>query len=126
MPLHVEDHTSEFADRFPAAVNAGLKAAAYVYANEVKRALAPGYTSGAFVTGRVLNSVTVGEPANGAIEVGSDVDYAMYWELGHHNLFTRRYERVEIWRPALEAMTPEMVDVFDGTVLSWLVQGPES
>ena len=38
--------------------NAGLIAAAHVVINEVKRGLTGGYTSGAFVTGRVLNSVT--------------------------------------------------------------------
>lgn len=125
MPLYItEDRTGDYAARFPEARDAALKAAAQVYANEVKRALAPGYTSGAFVTGRVLNSVTVGAPHDGAIEIGSDLDYAMYWEMGHHNIFTRRFERVEIWRPSLDAMEPEMLDVFNGTMLSWLLQGP--
>jgi hypothetical protein len=31
------------------------------------------------------------------------VPYELYWEMGHRNAFTRRYERVEIWRPSLEA-----------------------
>jgi hypothetical protein len=31
------------------------------------------------------------------------VPYELYWEMGHQNAFTRRYERVEIWRPTLEA-----------------------
>lgn len=107
-----------------AAVAGALTAAGYVYANEVKRALAGGYTSGDFVTGRVLNSVTVGEPYGPYIDVGTDLDYAQYWEIGHHNVFTRKYERVEIWEPAAEAMGPEMSDVFSGTMVSILLQGP--
>ena len=92
MPLTITaDHSAEYADRMEEATNAGLKAAAYVYYNEVKRALAGGYTSGDFVTGRVLNSVTVGDVQDHAIDVGTDVMYALYWEIGHHNIFTRKY-----------------------------------
>jgi len=83
----------------------GLTAGAHHYANEVKKDLAGGYTSGAFVTGNVLNSVAVApaERRGDTLEarVGSSVLYALFWELGHQNLFTRRYERVEIWRPRL-------------------------
>jgi hypothetical protein len=107
-----------------AAIAGGLTAAAYVYANLVKRALAGGYTSGDFVTGRVLNSVTIGEPSGLYIDVGTDLDYAEYWEIGHHNIFTRRYERVMIWEPALDAAGPEMSDVFSGTMASIILQGP--
>lgn len=82
----------------------GLVAAAYVLVNSVKRALKGGYTSGAFVTGNVINSVTRSAPMRGgmgwSISVGTDLDYALFWEIGHHNLFTRRFERVEKWRPA--------------------------
>jgi hypothetical protein len=119
------DGSADFESRWDEAMAAGLTAAGYVYANEVKRALAGGYTSGDFVTGRVLNSVTVGEPHAGTIEVGSDLDYAMFWEIGHHNIFTRQFEQVEIWRPALDVTAPEMSDVFAGVALSHLVQGPE-
>lgn len=90
----------------------GLTAAAQHYANEVKRDLAGGYTSGAFVTGNVLNSVTVvpAERRGAALEakVGTDVMYALFWEIGHQNLFTRQYERVEIWRPRLLWETDRM------------------
>ena len=96
------DHSDELIERLPEAVDAGLRAMAYVYYDEVKRALAGGYTTGDFVTGRVLNSVTIGEPYDAtsgapdrAIEVGTDVDYAMFWEMGHYNIFTRKFERVE-------------------------------
>ena len=27
----------------------------------------------------------------------------LYWELGHVNLYTRQYERMEVWVPAMAA-----------------------
>lgn len=128
MPLVVTfDASDQYADRLLDAVDAGLIAAGNVYANAVKRGLAGGYTSGDFVTGRVLNSVTVSAPymdsGGRVISVGSDVDYAMYWEFGHHNIFTRKYERVEVWRPALDEASAEIEDVFSGTAMSYLSQG---
>ena len=66
------------AAKLRAARFAGLVAAANVVVNAVKEGLRGGYTSGAFVTGFVLNSVTNSEPAedaNGAfILVGSNVN----------------------------------------------------
>lgn len=83
----------------------GLIAAATVLVNAVKLGLRGGYTSGAFVTGNVVGSVTRSEPlvtvAEGSIRVGTNVPYALYWELGHQNLYTRRFERKEVWYPAL-------------------------
>lgn len=82
----------------------GLIAAAYVLVNAVKRGLRGGYTSGNFVTGGVINSVTRSEPfrdgSGWSIRVGTNLKYALFWEIGHHNAYTRKYERVERWRPA--------------------------
>jgi hypothetical protein len=88
-----------------AAVCDGLTAGARHYAGEVMRDLAGGYTSGAFVTGAVMRSVTV-VPAVRVGDtyealVGTNLLYALFWEVGHQNLFTRRYERQEVWRPRL-------------------------
>ena len=33
-------------------------------------------------------------------------EIALAWELGHHNVFTRRYERVEIWVPKAQESVP--------------------
>lgn len=89
--------------RMRRARSAGLIAAATVLINAVKRGLAGGYKSGAFVTGHVLNSVTRSEPdlVDGSILVGTNVPYALYWEVGHDNLYSRRFERVEVWYPAM-------------------------
>jgi len=96
--------------------SAGLLAAAAVVENEVKRGLSGGYTSGDFVTGHVLSSVNHSEPivdVSGAyILVGTDVMYALFWEIGHVNLFTRKFERVEIWMPALLSTRAEQLAAF--------------
>jgi hypothetical protein len=101
-------YTSNFASvraQMEQARDAGLIAAAQVVINDEKRRLAGGFTSGLFVTGNILNSVTRTEPAdeNGVrvIRVGTNVVYAAPWELGHVNLFSRKFERVETWVPAL-------------------------
>ena len=83
----------------------GLIAAAQVVQNAVKKGLRGGYTSGDFVTGNSINHVTrsaVQEDGGGAfIQVGTSVLYNLYWELGHHNAWTRRFERRPVWVPAL-------------------------
>ena len=88
------------------ALKSGLIAAAETYVTDMKNALEKGYTSGAFVTGANVNAVGRGEPevaGDGArIAVGStNEQYALPWELGHMNLFTRKYERVEKWVPTM-------------------------
>jgi hypothetical protein len=102
--------------RLRQARSAGLVAAAEVVIGRVKEGLRGGYTSGAFVTGNVLNSVNRSEPMEderGAhILVGTDVDYALYWEVGHQNIFTRRFERKEVWVPALFASRAEATAAF--------------
>lgn len=103
------------------ATDAGLVAAASVLQTRVKRDLAAGYTSGAFVTGNVLNSVNVSrvtqEGPLRVIRVGTNakrhgVSYPLAWELGHLNTFTRRFERKEVWVPALVAERANMARAF--------------
>ena len=105
--------------RMQQATDAGLLAAAAVVENKVKEGLRGGYTSGAFVTGHVMASVNHSEPElgpNGAfILVGTDVMYALYWELGHMNLFTRKFERKEVWMPALLSSRAEQLSAFQRT-----------
>lgn len=83
-----------------------LLASALVYETLMKARLALGYTSGAFTTGRLAESVDHSEvfpigPLMQAIRIGSDVGLTRAWELGHHNTYTGRHERVETWRPIL-------------------------
>lgn len=101
------------------AAELGVIAAAYVLVNSVKRALRGGYKSGDFVTGNVINSVTRGTPfregSGWSIRVGTNVKYALYWEIGHFNAWTRRYEREERWRPAFMDARREMVAAYSRT-----------
>lgn len=110
-------HAREFIRDDARAKRLALRAGANVLRNAVMRGLRGGYTSGAFVTGRVMNSVTISpvlELGGGVmgIKVGTNVMYALYWELGHWNLFTGKYERVEVWRPALFSSRKEVREAF--------------
>lgn len=92
---------------------AGLIAAAELYVGAMREELQHGYTSGDFVTGHVANSVSRTTPVVTGegieIAVGTDVDYALAWELGHQNLFTGKHERVEKWVPKMVEMRDELV-----------------
>lgn len=96
-----------FRGKYEQAIDGGLVAAAYVYRNDVVSRLAQGYTSGAFVTPHVALTVTVTPVfSRGGVKmilIGTNVDYAAFWEFGHRNLFTGRFERVEHWREAMMA-----------------------
>ena len=106
----------EIAARLAVAVDAGLVAAGEVVKTEVKRRLAPGYTSGAFVTGHVLGSVTrTAVSVVGGVHVlhvGTNVDYALFWEVGHANVFTRKFEHQPRWAPAVAAVRAEALRAF--------------
>lgn len=106
MSAEFVSHLGTFLGATEQAVRGGLIAAAELCVTDVKVALEHGYTSGAFVTGANVNAVARGEPEvmpfGVSIAVGSRNDvYALPWELGHHNLFTGKYERVEKWVPTM-------------------------
>jgi len=99
------------------AERAGLRAAGNEMAKIIRPRLRGGYKGGQFQIGGsrvgelhgehrgspVASSVRVqikrGRGTLAAKVVGNLT--ALFWEIGHHNIFTRQYERVEIWRPAL-------------------------
>lgn len=111
-----QSNAAALAERLRTAVDAGLTAAALTYQRRIKEALAPGYTSGDFVTGNVVGSVAVTPPEDGpsgrTVRIGTPVLYALYWELGHHNIFTRKFERQERWVPTLLDTAPEQQAAF--------------
>jgi len=110
------DKRLRFYSRYKSGREAGLIAAAQILVNVVARKLRGGYTSGTFVTGNVMASVTKSQPypdgEGMSINVGTNVRYALFWELGHHNIFTRKYERVPIWQPAAEECGPDCAAAF--------------
>ena len=99
-------HAAAAKARLRAAQDAGLVAASVLLQNRMKVALRKGYTSGDFITGRSVNAVARTRPhdADGGgrqVEVGTSLLYNLFWEIGHVNRWTRKYERVEKWRPTL-------------------------
>lgn len=108
--------------------DAGLIAAAQVVVNAVKEGLAGGYTSGDFVTGASVNAVTRTDPMdeNGVriIRVGTNLLYNLFWEIGHLNIFLRRFVRKEVWVPRLLSTAEEQALAFSRTFVRFMDQGP--
>jgi hypothetical protein len=99
------------------AVRLALTNATQVPKAEIKRRLRGGYTSGDFVTGVGLNSVRSEAAAKDGqgvytTRIGTNRPYALYWELGHHNTFTRSYQRVEVWKPSVVSTAAETGQAF--------------
>lgn len=74
-----------------------MKAVALFVEGQAKREARGGFKSGTFVT-RGWQSirheiVRTGVAGQVRAFVGSTEKHFMWWEMGHHNLFTRRYER---------------------------------
>lgn len=84
-----------------------VRGAALVVQNQAKLNVRGGFKSGAFVTGRLMNSIAheVVAGLNPRARVGTTVDYGAWWELGHFNIFTGNYEREEWLAPAFRTTT---------------------
>jgi hypothetical protein len=89
----------------------GLTLRAQVVRNEwrrIMRANRGGFTTGNFATGLAVAHITqtvprqYGTAFQWVVYVGTNLRYHLFWEVGHHNLFTRKYERVETLRPATQ------------------------
>ena len=52
-------------------------------------------------TGALMNSIQAEKIRNGLWEVHDGVEYGVYWELGHKNIFLRRYVRRPFMSPAI-------------------------
>lgn len=113
--------TAEVLKRIDTGARWGLEAQARVVWRAWRRELQArrgGFTTGAFATGTALNKITLGpilslgRIGDYAVQVGTSVPYHLFWELGHMNLFTGKYERVETLRPALEDTRDEQRAAF--------------
>lgn len=104
--------------RYDEAARLGVDAAANVLQREVTRAHGPSYYKGGAFRGtlKVRQSIRRSDPERGPAGwfsyVGTKIIQALYWELGHHNLFTRQYERVRIWEPTALAQVAAMRSAF--------------
>jgi len=87
-----------------------------------------GYTSGAFVTGNVAASIRLVGPytedGDRTIAVTSDEDYAWWWETGHHNTFTGRFEREERWGPTHARTAQQQLRAMQRAARARLRAGP--
>lgn len=114
MPAEFRSNLGAFIGASERAQQAGLIVAAELYLGAMREELQQGYTSGDFVTGHAANSVSRTSPQAAPdgyeIAVGSNLDYVLFWEVGHHNLFTGKHERVEKWVPKMVEMRDEMVN----------------
>lgn len=45
-------------------------------------------------------------------DISAGMEYAVYWELGHRNLFTRRYMRMPFLGPAVTKVTADLTQIF--------------
>lgn len=94
------------------AMRSGLKAAGVRLHMIIQRELEWGYTTGDFSKGRVAATLIRGRPGRRKIWVGTPNPIAALWELGHFNTFTQRYERVEVFRKALEGNAHQLAQIF--------------
>jgi hypothetical protein len=105
--------------RMAEASKAGLIAAVHVPMNKTAQDLASGFTSGAFTQGVSKAAVNRSEPfevpGGFAILYGTHLLYNLYWTLGHFNLFTRRFERVDKWTPHFYGSRSEQMAAFQRT-----------
>jgi hypothetical protein len=111
------DNSQRARDSYREAARRGVDAAANVLERELKKAHNDYYTSQAFrSTAQIRQSIRRVGPTMGPdgweARVGTNKMIALYWELGHHNIFTRKYERVRIWEPTALQNVARMRDAF--------------
>lgn len=105
MSVTIVDRSQQARARYDDASMRGLDAAARHLKTEVIKAFGSNYYKG----GRFRSTLQVKQSirhltpykVSGGWEstVGTKFIEALYWELGHHNTFTRKYERVQLWVP---------------------------
>lgn len=93
----------------------------------IANAAFPGYTSGDFATGNAADiQITPVYTKRGKRQADvysaanrDGVPYPAYWELGHDNQITGKYEQVEIWRPALEQHADQVGGVIKRQIMAF-------
>lgn len=121
----VTDRGREARDRYREAARRGVDAAANTLEREVKKAHNSYYTSQAFrSTAQIRQSIRrvgpTATPAGWESKVGTNKLIALYWELGHRNLFTRKYERVRLWVPTAVQNVDRMRATFARVVARYM------
>lgn len=142
------DKSKEAQARYDRAAKAGVTASAQTLLNALKRAYSDYYTTGNFrstlqirqslrrsdtekgpggyyaIVGVPTAMVTPGKKAGDVKSLfDKPVDrgkVALYWELGHYNLFSRQYERVEIAVPAATESAKAMSEAWARTIKRYM------
>lgn len=123
MPTTITDRFDDAMRRYDRAARLGVDAAANVLQREITKAHDSSYyKGGAFrSTLQVRASIRRTPPTRSgdgwSAEVGTKIIEALYWELGHHNLFTRKYERRRIWEPTALANVGAMSAAYGRVVV---------
>ena len=105
MSVTVVDRSGAVPGRWDDASRRGLDAAANHLRTELLKAFGSDYYKGGRFrsTLQVKQSIRRLAPYRTAdgweTTVGTNKIEALYWELGHQNTFTRKYERVQLWVP---------------------------
>lgn len=122
------------------ATDAGLIAAANIVVRDVQKRFrnAKGYTSGDFAHAKgkspIIPTITRSEPheheGKRRILIGTNrrsektlAPFPLFWEMGHFNIYTRKFERVERFRPALVEKAEHAQRAFSRTVKRFLKLG---
>jgi hypothetical protein len=134
------DHSKKAEARYDRAAKAGVTASAQVLLNALKKAYNSYYTSEDFrstlqIRQSLRRSSTekapdgyyaiVGVPTASVTPKGgkTPVDrgkVALYWELGHYNIFSRKQERVQIAVPAATESAKAMSEAWARTVKRYM------
>jgi hypothetical protein len=118
MSVSVTDNSRQAVSRADEAGRLGLAAAVTVLKNAVVKQFGSSYYKGGafrstlFVKQSVRFLTPYKTPDGYETVLGTKLIQALYWELGHHNTFTRKYERVRIWEPAGLASMGAMRDAY--------------
>jgi len=142
MTVKVTDLSPQFLKQYRDASRMALDAAAALYEGNVKKRFFQGYyTSQAFrSTAQVAQHISRGwfsivgipdgqlakprgkkvKPPKTPTTVGK---IALAWELGHHNIFTRRWERVPIFKPVAIDSAKAMIDTYNRVLNRYMERG---
>lgn len=134
------DHSQKARQRYDTAARAGVVASSQYLLNELKKAYNNYYTTGAFRSTLQIRQALrraepeknkdgwytlVGVPTGHVTPKGQkqSVDrglVALGWELGHYNIFTQQYERVEIAVPTATESAKGMAEAYARVVKRYM------
>lgn len=105
MSVNIIDRSALALARYDEASRLGMDAAANHLQVEVVKAFGSKYYKGGrfrstlYVKQSIRRLAPFKQGGGWQSVVGTKLIEALYWELGHRNLFTRKHERVQLWVP---------------------------